>query len=172
MKTKPQPIDEEIHILSGKVPMFKTDTDAIMEYANDYFLDLSEYDAGNLMGESFLLLSHPDMPKTILDMAWKQVLDKKTASTIMKFISKTGKFFWLQIHLDFKVDEQTGEVKNVYFYGDKAPITSTIELSKLYDKLSKIEKESSLEYSEKYFNNYLENLDLDYNGFFEKYIKI
>ena len=171
MKTKPQPIDEEIHVISGKVPMFKTDTDAIVEYANDYLLDLSEYKAGNLMGESFLLLSHPDMPRTILDMAWKQIINKKPVSTIMKLISETGKFFWLQIRLDFKVDEQTNEVKNVYFYGHKAPITSTIELNKLYDKLSKIEKESSLEYSEKYFNNYLENLGLDYNSFFEKYVK-
>jgi len=171
MITKPEPIDSEIHVLSGKTPMVKTDVDAIMEYANDYFLDLSEYQAGDLMGESFFLLTHPDMPRTIIDLAMKQVKDKNTVSTIVKFISKTGKFFWLQIRLDFKVDEITREVKNIYYYGTQAPITSTMELSKLYDKLSKIEKESSLEYSEKYFNNYLENLDLDYNTFFEKLVK-
>lgn len=171
MKVKPQPLDDETHVLSGKIPMVKTDVDTIMEYANDYFLDLSEYNAGEIMRESFLLLSHPDMPKTIIDLAWKQIMNKKTVSTIAKFISKTGKFFWLQIRLDFKVDEQTREVKNIYYYGAQAPRTSVIELEKLYDKLSKIEKESTLEFSEKYFNNYLENLDLDYNTFFEKLVK-
>jgi PAS domain S-box-containing protein len=171
MITKPQPIDSEIHVLSGKTPMIKTDVDAIMEYANDYFLDLSEYKAGDLMGESLLLITHPDMPKTILDLAWKQILSKKTVSTIIKFISKTGKYFWLQVRLDFKVDENTRDIKNIYYYGAQAPITSKLELTKLYDKLSKIEKESSLELSEKYFNNYLENLDLDYNTFFEKHVK-
>ncbi len=171
MKEKPKPVDSEVHVLSGKVPMVKTDTDTIMEYANDYFLDLSEYKAGELMGESFMLLTHPDMPKTVIDIAWKQILNKKTVSTIAKFITKSGKYFWLQIRLDFKVDEQTREVKNIYYYGAQAPITSILELKKLYDKLSKIEKESSLEYSEKYFINYLENLDLDYNSFFEKLVK-
>ena len=171
MKEKPQPIDSEVHVLSVKIPMVKTDVDGIIEYANDYFLDLSEYKAGELMGESFMLLTHPDMPKTVIDVAWKQILNKKTVSTIVKFITKSGKFFWLQIRLDFKVDEQTREVKNIYYYGAQAPITSILELKKLYDKLSKIEKESSLEYSEKYFINYLENLDLDYNSFFEKLVK-
>lgn len=171
MKEKPQPIDSEVHVLNGKIPMVKTDIDTIMEYANDYFLDLSEYKAGELMGESFMLLTHPDMPKTVIDIAWKQILSKKTVSTIAKFITKSGKYFWLQIRLDFKVNEQSREVKNIYYYGAQAPITSILELKKLYDKLSKIEKESSLEYSEKYFINYLENLDLDYNSFFEKLVK-
>jgi PAS domain S-box-containing protein len=170
MKVKPQPINDEIHVLNGKTLMIKTDSDAIIEYANDYFLDISEYNAGDLMGESFLLLTHPDMPKTIIDLAWKEIFNKKTVSTIIKFISKSGKFFWLQVRLDFKVNEQTKDVKNIYYYGEQAPRNAILELTKLYDKLYKIEKESSLELSEKYFNNYLENLDLNYNTFFKKYL--
>lgn len=169
-KTKPNPIDKEIHVLAGKNPMIKTDADAIMEYANDYFLELCEYNAGELMGERFLMITHPEIPKAIIDMAWKQLASKKTVSTIVKFISKTGKYFWLQVRLDFKVDEVTREIKNIYYYGQQAPIQTTLELTKLYSKLAKIEKESSLELSEKYFNNYLENLDLEYNSFFEKYV--
>ncbi len=170
MKVKPTPVDEVIHVISGKPIMCKTDTDSIIEYANDYFLELSEYRPGELMGESIYLLQHPDMPRTILDRALNQALTKKKGHTIVKFISKTGKYFWLQIKFDYKVDEVTRDVSNLYFYATPVSRNSITELDKLYLRLSKIEKESSLEYSEKYFSNYLENLDLDYESFFEKYL--
>ena len=172
MKLKPKPIDEKINVISGKPILLKTDTHQIVEYANEYFIKLCEYNEGELIGDSLALLYHPRMPRTILNIAYQDILKKRKVYSIVRFISKTGKYFWLQIKFDFKVNEETRKTENIYLYGSPVSKSAINNLTIIYDRLDKIEKESNIEIAQKYFNNYLENLNIDYDKFFDKFLTI
>ena len=172
MKLKPKPINQEVTILPHKTILCKTDTSQIIEYANEYFIQLCEYTEGEIIGESIALLYHPQMPRTILNLAYKYVLNKKKVYSIARFISKSGKFFWLQIRFDFKVNQETREIQNIYLYGNAASRQSITTLTKIYDKLDKIEKESNIEIAQKYFKNYLESKNLSYDSFFNQFLTL
>ncbi len=170
MKSKPQPINQEIVITPNKVILCKTDTSQIIEYINEQFINICEYSEGEIIGDSLALLYHPQMPRTILNLAYNSILKKRKVYSIVRFISKTGKFFWLQIRFDFKVNQETREIQSIYLYGSSVSLKAKNELTKIYNRLDKIEKESNIKIAQKYFNNYLENINLNYDDFFNQYL--
>lgn len=52
----PQPIDNEILLDETKIIMSKTDERGVIEYANQYFMDICGYDEWELMGEPHIML--------------------------------------------------------------------------------------------------------------------
>ena len=54
---------------------------------------------------------------------------RKRVYAILKNRSKSGNFFWLQVSFDFKVNEDTREIENIYAYYTKASKTATNELA-------------------------------------------
>lgn len=171
MISKPEPFDKEQHVNSNKTIMCKVDLHGIIEYANEYFVELTGYSEGEIIGESLNLISHPSMPKAITKLIWTDLKQKQKTFGVIKYISKSGSFYWLQVKFDFKVNEDTRELLNIYLYAIAPDRMSILELDKLYKKLNKIEKEASFEVSKKFFNNYLENSKLTYTDFIQKYIK-
>lgn len=172
MLTRPKPLDNERHVVDNKSIMCKTDSNKIIEYANEYFVELTSYDEGEIMGESLDLLIHPDMPKTLIDFVWYRVNNKQKTSAIFKFLSKQGNYFWLQIKFDFKVSEVTREISNIYLYAIPPSRMGVINLSKFYNNITKIEKNSSIDIAKNYFEGYLENSKQSYESFIEQYLKI
>lgn len=171
MINSPTPLDKEKHVDNTKSIMCKTDIDGYIEYANEYFVELSGYNEGGIMGESIEIISHPDMPKVIAKSIWREIKKKKKVNAIVKYLSKSGHFYWLQVKFDFKVSEATREILNVYLYATPPSRSGILEINKFYKKLSKIENEAGLEIAENYFNGYLENSDLTYGNFIDKYLQ-
>ncbi|MCF6350213.1 MAG: PAS domain-containing protein [Flavobacteriaceae bacterium] len=171
MINRPEPLDKEKHVANTKSIMCKTDTDGHIEYANEYFVELAGYDEGEIMGESLDIISHPETPKLISKYIWEQINKKHKVYAIIKYLSKSGHFYWLQLKFDYKVSEVTREVINIYLYASVPSRNAILELEKFYKKLTKIETESNLEIAKKYFNGYLENSNLTYDSFIEKYLQ-
>ncbi len=169
--SSPTPTNIEKHVYGSKSIMCKTDSDGIIEYANEYFVELTEYKEGEIMGESIELIRHPEMPRCISNKIWEQVISKKKVHGILRFLSKSGSFFWLQVKFDFKVNEQTREISNVYFYAKPPSRMAILDLNKFYNKLVKMENEVSLEVANTYFNGFLENKNIDYDNFISKYLE-
>ncbi len=61
--TKPTPIEKEIKLDPSRMIMSKTDPKGIIEYANDYFMEISGYEEYELMGQPHNIIRHPDMPR-------------------------------------------------------------------------------------------------------------
>lgn len=171
MISKPEPFDKEQHVNSNKTIMCKVDPHGIIEYANEYFVELTGYSEGEIIGESLNLISHPSMPKVINNLIWNELKRKQKTFGIIKYISKSGSYYWLQVKFDFKVNEDTRELLNIYLYAFTPDRMSILELEKFYKKLNRIEKEASFDVSQKFLSNYLENSKLTYSDFIQKYIK-
>ncbi len=165
------PVNQEIHILSDKPIMVKTDRTGIIEYVNLEYATLSEYGVEEIIGHDVSFLMHPDVPTTVFDHIWADLFQKKRTYAILKNISKTGKFFWLQVNFDFRVNEDTREIENIYGYYSKASLKAKQELDILYKKIKNIEIHSGIEVAENYLNGYLDEISIDYSEFIESYIQ-
>ena len=165
------PIDKEITVKADASIMVKTDNKGIIEYANEYFIELSGYEIGEIIGKDISLVKHPEMPDIIFDLIWESLLKKENTKAIIKNISKTGEYFWLQAKFDFKVNENTREIENFYAYYSPVSKDSITKLNKLYQVISKIEKRAGMDIAESYFLGYLEDKSQDYNEFVEEHFQ-
>ncbi|MEJ2469266.1 MAG: PAS domain S-box protein, partial [Campylobacterales bacterium] len=66
----PQPVDEEIKLDPKKYIVSKTDPKGIIEYGNDYFVEISGYKESELIGQPHNIIRHPDMPKVVFKLMW------------------------------------------------------------------------------------------------------
>jgi PAS domain S-box-containing protein len=169
--TEPKPVNQEIHVLSDEPIMVKTDRTGTIEYVNLEYATLSEYEVEEVIGHDVSFLMHPDVPTTVFDHIWADLFQKKRTYAVLKNISKTGKFFWLQVNFDFRVNEDTREIENIYAYYSKASLKAKQELDILYKKIKNIEIHSGIEVAENYLNGYLDERSIDYSEFIESYIQ-
>lgn len=161
--------DQEIHVKSNLPIMVKTDSKGIIEYANEYFIELSGYDIGEIIGKDIGIIKHPNMPDTVFNHIWENLLKKRNTKAIIKNISKNGNSFWLQAKFDFKVNQDTREIENFYAYYSPISEKSRIDLGKLYGVISKIEEHTDTDIAETYFSGYLEENSFDYSSFVDNY---
>lgn len=168
-KKQPNPTNIEKHVMDKISIMCKTDANRIMEYANDYFVELSGYTVSEIIGENLFLIKHPDMPRVIDNYVWTQLNNKKTTRCIYKFINKDGQYYWLQIRFDFKINLINNGIQNVYLYASKPDKNKMDELDKFYKKLVKIEQESEIKIAKNYFNGMLEEKQITFEDFMDKY---
>ncbi len=171
MYEKPSPIDNEIVFDSDETLMIKIDNKGVIEYANDSFINLSGYKIHELIGQDVSILRHPDMPSTITDHVWMSIFKKTKTRTIIKYIAKKGAYFWLQINIDFKVNELTRDIDCIYLYYTKVNPLKIQELRKTYTTLSNIEKHSGTLTSENYFIGVLEDKSLTYSSYMDQYFQ-
>ena len=171
MFKRPIAINQEIFIKPGLNLMVKTSNVGTIEYANENFIELSGYDISELIGRDINILKHPEMPNTIFDHVWENLLQKKNTKAIIKFLAKSGEYFWLQVKFDFKVDEVTRGIKNIYAYYTPVNKTQITDLINLYQKLTRIEHHSGIHTTENYFLGILEEKSMNYTEFIATYFQ-
>ncbi len=164
---RPEPINVEIVLDSKKTIMSKTNPKGIIEYANDYFMEICGYEEHELIGQPHNVIRHPDMPKVIFKWLWEHLLAKKNIHALVKNLAKDGRYYWVITDFDVKVDDQ-GEVTSL-FARRKAPPRETIEIiDGLYQKLFSIEQASGVTIAEKYLIGFLEEKGMTYNQYIEE----
>lgn len=171
MTTKTSLINTQKYVLSTKSIMCKIDINGIVEFASDYFIELSEYDEGEIIGKKIDSIFHPSTPKTITTYIWNSISNKKKISGIIKFSTKNNQYYWLEVSYDFIVDEHTREIGNIFLYANSTSISSILRLEKIYNKLYDLETKSNLKVANTYFEGLLEEEGVDYIDFINKYLK-
>lgn len=159
---KPVLVDKEVTWDKTKVIMSKTDAFGTIEYANEVFVDVCGYEDYELMGQPHSIIRHPDMPKVIFKVLWEKLKNGENFHAIVKNLAKSGRYYW--VITDFEISKnEAGEIVNYFARRRSVPqevITNHIE--PLYKKLWQIEAASSIEYSEKYLNGFLEEKNKTY----------
>jgi PAS domain S-box-containing protein len=154
-------IDEAVKWDTTKTIVSKADLYGSIEYINDTFSEVSGYDESELVGQPHNIIRHPDMPKVIFKILWDNIKQGKKFHGIIKNLAKSGKYYWVITDFDYVVSDDAKILK--YIARRKAVSTGVIaKVADLYAKLSKIEKVSGIEASEKYLIGYLEDHNLDY----------
>lgn len=87
-----------------------TDSQGIITYANDYFIDISGYSQEELIGQPHNLVRHPDMPKAAFEELWGHLQKGKPWMGMVCNRSKNGDYYWVDAFVTpiFKDDKVEG----------------------------------------------------------------
>ncbi len=169
---KPEPIDKEIELDPKRYIVSKTDPKGIIEYGNEYFVEISGYQEHELIGQPHNIIRHPDMPKIIFRLMWERISEGENIVAMVKNLSKSGRYYWVITDFDTKINKFTGEIESYYAYRKAAPKHAIKKIEPLYQKLLKIEKESGIEGARKYLVGYLETQNKTYDQFIEEITEV
>ncbi|WMW81784.1 methyl-accepting chemotaxis protein [Undibacterium cyanobacteriorum] len=86
-------VDEHQSIVST------TDLQGNITYANPYFVEISGFDIGELIGAPQNILRHPDMPKEAFADMWTTIKSGTPWSGLVKNRTKEGHFYWVQANV-------------------------------------------------------------------------
>ncbi len=162
--TKPIPIDKEIKLDPSRVIMSKTNPMGIIEYANDYFMEICGYEEYELMGQPHNIIRHPDMPKIIFKLLWERLNEGKNIHALVKNFSKDGRYYWILTNFETKYNDE-GDIISHFAKRKAAPGNAIYQIEKLYKTLLAIEQRKNPEIAEKYFNGLLEDRKQTYDEF-------
>jgi len=102
--TRPEPIDEEV-IFDGRSLISETDTKGVITFINRKFAEMTGYSKQEAIGQPHNILRHPDMPKAAFEGMWKVIKEGKVWDGYVKNLRKDGKYYWVDVHIVPKKDE-------------------------------------------------------------------
>jgi PAS domain S-box-containing protein len=161
---RPTPVDKEINLDPSKTIMSKTDARGIIEYANDYFMEISGYEEFELMGQPHNIIRHPDMPQVIFKLMWERLNKGENIHAFVKNLSKDGRYYWVLTNFETKFDE-IGNIISHYARRKAAPKNAIYSIDKLYKTLRAIELRQDMKTAENYLNGLLEERQMSYDEF-------
>lgn len=162
------PIDKEISISPSAVFNCKINPEGKIDYANHQFCEVSGYEEYELIGEPMQIFRHPDMPEVFFEILNERLQKKEPMRLFAKFLAKDGRYFWLMIDFETKVDKE-GNILAHYSSSKAAPLYAVHKIASLHDILAKIEeKTGNTEASRRYLIGFLEERNMNYNQFVEE----
>jgi PAS domain S-box-containing protein len=166
----PTPVNERIKLDPKKYIVSKTDPKGIIEYGNDYFVEISGYKESELIGQPHNIIRHPDMPKVIFKMMWDRLKSGQNIMAVVKNMAKSGRYYWVITDFEPKKDKITNEIISYTAYRKAAPDDVIKTIEPIYTKLLEIEKESGMEGAEKFLRGFLEEKNMSYDDFIDKLV--
>ncbi len=167
---KPKPINKQIKLNKYKYIMSRTDTRGFIQYANDYFTEISGYSSSELIGANHNIIRHPDMPKVIFKLMWERLKNGQQIHAVVKNLSKSGEYYWVTTKFDIKRHPFDNKIVGYLAYRQAASAKTVKIISEFYDKLLSIEEVNGMEASEKYLRGYLEEKGVTYDTFIDDII--
>jgi PAS domain S-box-containing protein len=168
--THPKPIDNEIKLSTKRYIVSKTDAKGIIEYGNDYFVEISGYTEAELIGQPHNIVRHPDMPKVVFKMMWDRINKGQNIMAVVKNMAKDGSYYWVVTEFEPKIDSITNEIISHTAFRKAAPQKAIDVMMPIYQKLLEIEKTGGMEASEKYLRGFLEDNKTTYDEFIDKLV--
>ena len=159
----PEAINNEIQLNPKKYIVSKTDPKGIIEYGNDYFVEISGYSETELIGQPHSIIRHPDMPKIVFKMMWDRINNAQNIMAVVKNLAKDGSYYWVVTEFEPKLDPITNKIISHTAYRKAAPKAAVAAMEPIYKKLLEIEKEGGMQASEKYLRGYLEEKSISYD---------
>ncbi len=164
---RPVPIDEAIALDSKRYIVSKTDDRGVIEYGNEYFVEISGYKESELIGQPHSMIRHPDMPKVIFKLMWERIQSGESIFAVVKNLAKNGKYYWVITEFESKVNPLTNKIEKFTAFRKAAPAPVVEVVKPLYAKLVEIESQSGVEGSAKYLVGYLEDQGKSYDEFID-----
>jgi PAS domain S-box-containing protein len=167
----PKPIDKQLKLDKYKYIMSRTDIRGHIQYANDYFTEISGYTTKELIGENHNIIRHPDMPAIIFKLMWQRLKNGQQVQAVVKNLSKSGKYYWVTTKFDIKHHPFDNKIIGFLAYRQAAQPTTVKIMSNLYAKLLEIEQLNGINASEKYLIGFLEEKRMTYDEFLDETIE-
>ncbi|MBD3825126.1 MAG: PAS domain-containing protein [Epsilonproteobacteria bacterium] len=168
---RPTPIDREIKLNPKRYIVSKTDAKGIIEYGNDYFVEISGYKESELLGKPHSIIRHPDMPKVVFKMMWDRINKGQNIMAVVKNMAKDGSYYWVVTEFEPKIDPISNEIISHTAFRKAAPQKAIDTMAPIYAKLLEIEKEGGMAASEKYLRGLLEEKNTTYDKFVDELVE-
>jgi PAS domain S-box-containing protein len=166
----PTPINEQIQLSTKKYIVSKTDAKGIIEYGNDYFVEISGYTESELIGKPHNIIRHPDMPRVVFKMMWDRINRGKNIMAVVKNMAKDGRYYWVVTEFEPKIDPISNDIISHTAFRKAAPQKAIDTMEPIYQKLLEIEKDGGMEASEKYLRGFFEEKRTTYDEFMDRVI--
>lgn len=163
---KPQEItlDKKRYIVS------KTDRRGVIQYGNDYFVEISGYKESELIGQPHNIIRHPDMPRIIFKLMWDRIQNGKNIFAVVKNLAKNGDYYWVVTEFEPRIDKLSNEIIGHTAFRKSVDRKTLDVIEPLYQTLLEIEAKGGMEASEKYLLGFLEEKRLSYDQFIDELI--
>lgn len=120
--------------------MSRTDKHGIIEFANDYFVEISGYTKEELIGQPHSLIRHPDMPRIVFKVMWERIQNGKDILALVKNLAKDGRYYWVFTTFEPDRDLDSGEIFGYKAFRKAAPKDVVEIIEALYKELLEAEK--------------------------------
>lgn len=127
------PIDEEF-VHSGKAIISQTDLSGNIIYANKAFYETSGYTHKQVIGSTYDIIRHPDMPKIIFEKMWHSINDGQAWTGLIKNLRSDGKYYWEDLSV-LPVKDNNGEITSYISVARQASKKNVQENEALYEKM-------------------------------------
>ena len=98
MKINMPVTDNEVIFGDDQFMLTKTDLRGVITFANNDFIQVSGFDASELVGSSHNVVRHPDMPTEAFEDLWSTLKAGKPWSGLVKNRCKNGDYYWVVAH--------------------------------------------------------------------------
>jgi len=164
--SKPIPKDIEITVSPKRTIVSRTDEKGIIQFVNDYFMDIAGYKENELIGFNHNVIRHPDMPKIIFKHLWDELKKGNDVRAIVKNLAKDGRYYWV-ITTFHTLYNEDGNIIGYYARRKAVPQHVKDEVITLYKALLALEEQGGMEASGKYLQEWLQKHNTTYSGYVE-----
>jgi aerotaxis receptor len=130
---KVTPAEEEF-IYTGKAIISQTDLLGKIIYANNAFVEASGYSSKEVIGSTYDIIRHPDMPKLIFEKLWQSVNEGQAWTGLVKNLRKDGKYYWDDLSV-LPIKNDNDEIINFISVARQASQKNIKENEELYQKM-------------------------------------
>ena len=86
--------NQELEIRSDQLMITKCDLNGKITYCNQSFIEISGYTEAELIGQTFALIRHSDMPKGIFFKMWQSLKNQREFNGFIKNKTKKDDHYW------------------------------------------------------------------------------
>ncbi|WEM43468.1 PAS domain-containing methyl-accepting chemotaxis protein [Photobacterium sp. DA100] len=91
--------NHEIELRQESQLVTTTDTQGVITYANEEFVEISGYRADELIGQHHNIIRHPDMPRQAFADLWHHLKKGQPWRGLVKNRCKDGSFYWVDAYV-------------------------------------------------------------------------
>lgn len=164
------PVDREIQLSPEKAMVYKLTPEGIIDYINNYFVEISGYDVHEVVGNTLDSLRNNELPTIIYDLILEHIKSNTNLNIILKGKAKDGRFYWYVTNFESKKDDE-GNLIATIVSRTSVPRTVVPEIDNFYQRLLKIEQHSSLDIARTFFEGFLEEKGMSFGEYSQNLIK-
>lgn len=140
MRPTNQPTGRERHFDPDEIIVSKTDLKGRITYANQTFIEISEYSERELLGQPHNMIRHPEMPQAVFKLLWDAVGEGKEIFAYVVNQCKSGDHYWVLAHVTPTLDE-SGAVTG-FHSNRRVPAPGAVEtIRPIYAEMLRVEKQ-------------------------------
>lgn len=156
----------EVAFPDNQIIVSKTDTQSLITYCNQTFIDISGFNEQELLGQPHNIIRHPDMPMSVYKTLWQTISKQTEFFGLVKNRCKNGDYYWAFANITASHD-LNGRIIGYYSVRRKPTLSLINLLEPIYAEMLSIEKqhsnkEQAMNLSWDYLMNEIEGLGEDY----------